>query len=182
MAVYHDATVYAPCLYDTLAADLAGTQGENKTPAKSLPPLWIDALQLINDMDAMAAKWWPKPMPTVERIQALGFATWRPQDTDMVEAMARTINGWADQILHLLDPESVKHISAPCPNCTKTHIWKRDSAGDTVRQPALRLIVNQGCSCQACGAVWPPDKYLWLAKLLGYDLPEGVNHDEIQSR
>lgn len=173
-AVYHDATLYAPSLYATLAADLAGTQGDSRTPAKSLPPLWIDACQLLFEIDHKTVKWCPKPGNTPQRLQMLSFATWRPQDTDIVQGMARTIEGWCETINNLLDPESVKHISAACPSCGREKVFRRDSAGEMVQQPALKVVTNVGCTCQHCQAHWAPEKYLFLCKLLGFELPEGV--------
>ena len=174
MGVYHDVTMHAPSLYDTLASDLAGTQGDTRTPAKSLPPLWIDACQLKFDIDWRTRKWCPKPGTTPTRLQTMAFATWRPQDTDAVNDIARTIEGWCESIVNLIDPESVKHISAPCPSCGREKVFRRDSAGETVQQPALRIVTNVGAECQHCKAHWAPDRYLFLCRLLGFDLPEGV--------
>ena len=41
--VYHDRTLYAPSLYSCLLDDVAGTQGDTRTPANSVPPIWLDA-------------------------------------------------------------------------------------------------------------------------------------------
>ena len=172
--VYHDVTLYAPSLYNALVSDLAGTQGDTRTPAKSLPPIWIDASMLICQIDTQTIKWMPVPGYTPDRLQKLSCKTWRPQDTDHVRDMAHQINAWCDSILNLLDPEGHKFISAPCPSCAVQLVYRRDSAGEQVRQPALKLVVSQGCTCQACGAFWAPDKFLFLGRLLGYDIPEGV--------
>lgn len=169
-----DVTRYAPSLYVQLTHDLAGTQGDNRTPAKSLPPVWIDAMELINIIDTETHTWVPRPGNTPRRLQMLAFATWRPQDTDRVNVIASRVDSWCEKITSLLDPESVKHISAPCPSCGRAKVFRRDSAGEMVQQPALKLVTNVGCMCQHCQAHWAPDKYLFLCKLLGFDLPEGV--------
>ena len=174
MAVYHDQIRYALSLYCQLESDLAGTQGDTRTPAKSLPPLWIDAAQLRIDMDSQTRSWCPKEQGIPQRLGNLSAKTWRPQDTDLVTEMARMVDMWCETILHLLDPESVKHISAPCPSCGRAFIYRRDSAGESVRQPALKVVTNVGASCQHCDAHWAPDRYMFLCRLLGFDLPEGV--------
>ena len=174
MAVYHDQIRYALSLYRQLESDLAGTQGDTRTPAKSLPPLWIDAAQLRIDMDSQTRSWCPKGHGIPQRLGSLSAKTWRPQDTDLVTEMARMVDMWCETILHLLDPESVKHISAPCPSCGRAFIYRRDSAGESVRQPALKVVTNVGASCQHCDAHWAPDRYMFLCRLLGFDLPEGV--------
>ena len=173
-AVYHDVTLFAPSLYDQITSDLAGTQGDTRTPAKSLPPLWVDACQLIHDIDTQTRLWCSKPGNTPQRLQMLSFQTWRPQDTELVTMMARTVDDWCKKIVNLLDPQAQKSIDAPCPSCGRKTVYRKDSAGETVRQPALKLVTNVGCTCQHCDAHWPPDKYLFLQKLLGLDPTEGV--------
>ena len=158
VAVYHDRTMYAPSLYEQLKADLAGTQGDTRTPAKSLPPIWIDASMLLTTIDRQCHTWLPKPGSTLARMGSLVATSWRPQDTEKVTGMAKTVDGWAESIIHLLDPESVKHITAPCPSCGREFVHRKDSAGDTVRQPALKVMTNIGCTCQHCGAHWTPDR------------------------
>jgi hypothetical protein len=172
--IYHDCTLYAPSLYNCLKSDLAGTQGDTRTPAKSLPPIWLDASMLLTDIDVQAVKWFPSAMDTTDRLQRLTVKAWRPQDTDHVRDITRTVNSWCESIINLLDPESQKFISAPCPSCSKEMVYRRDSAGDEVRQPALKLVVSQGCTCQACGAYWAPERFMFLGRLLGYEMPEGV--------
>lgn len=173
-AVYHDRTLFCPSLYAQLVSDVAGTQGDNRTPAKSLPPVWIDAVQLVHTIDGQVQDWVRRPGDTPHRLQLLAFNTWRPQDTTMVNGIATKVDGWCDTIVNLLTPEATKHISAPCPSCGREKVFRRDSAGETVQQPALKVVTNVGCTCQHCQAFWAPDKYLFLCKLLGFDLPEGV--------
>ena len=166
----------APGLYQQLSAELAGSQGETRTPAKSLPPLWIDAVQLREDIDSQVRKWCRRPrnVTTPVRLAVLAGNGWRPQDTDHVSGMARTIDGWCESITNLLEPQSQKFISAACPACGRETVYRKDSAGDIVRQPALKMELNVGCQCQHCKAHWGPDLYMHLARVLGFDLPEGV--------
>lgn len=174
-AVYHDGSHYAPSLYDCLVSDLAGTQGDNKTPAKSLPPVWIDALQLRGDIDGQTHKWVPRPGNTPHRLLLLKHQTWRPQDTDNVTDIARQVDVWCEKILNLLDPQPHKFIAdTACPSCGTRTVYRKDSGGEQVRQPALKLEANVGCECQACKTSWGPELYLHLARLLGFNAPEGV--------
>jgi len=165
-----------PCLYDQLQQDLAGTQGDNRTPAKSLPPIWIDAAQLIATIDATTRTWTARTgyLTTTERLITLTNRPWRPQDTDHVTDIAHTVEGWCDTISHLLNPEAVKHLDAPCPSCSREWIHRRDSGGDIVRKRALKWTPNVGFECQACTAHWPPDQTWFFSRLLGFELPEGV--------
>lgn len=166
----------APCLYQQLQSEAAGNQGTARTPAKSLPPLWIDAVQLRDDIDRQVHKWCRRShdVSTPARLAVLADNGWRPQDTLYVSDMARTIDIWCDSITNLLEPQSQKFISAPCPACGRETVYRKDSAGDIVRQPALKMELNVGCQCQHCKAHWGPDLYMHLARVLGFDLPEGV--------
>ena len=163
--------------YQQLRDNLAGTQGDTRTPAKSLPPLWIDAAELLKTIDHNTRTWTSLKShlgTTPERLHVLTVKNWRPQDTDYVTAIAHNIHRWADQVDQLLEPEAIKHISAPCPACGTQTVHRRDSAGEMVRQPALKLVTGRGCTCQHCDTSWSPDYYLHLCRLLGFELPAGV--------
>ena len=174
LAVYHDQTRQAPSLYDQLQSDLAGTQGDTRTPAKSMPPLRIDAVQLLGDMHEQTRLWCPKGHSTPQRLGALDAASWRPQDTDHVTDIAQTVNQWCESIIQLIEPATRKYIAAPCPSCGRDIVYRRDSGGDLVRQNALKWTANVGFECQACKAHWAPEQTLFFSRLLGFSLPEGV--------
>ena len=180
--MYDHTMLTAPSLYAQICSDLAGTQGDTRTPAKSLPPLWVDAAQLIFDMDSQVHRWCPVPGTTPQRLHILAIKSWRPQDTDHVTGIARTVEDWTRKIVSLLDPQAQKTINAACPSCGRKTVYRKDSAGETVRQAALRLVANDGCTCQHCDAHWPPEKYMFLQKLLGLAPTEGVCDDETSSR
>lgn len=166
---------WAPSLYQQLVDDAAGAQGETHTPAKSLPPLWIDNLQLRAEIDRQAAVWCPVQGSTPDRLNRLAWRQWRPQDTELVTGMSARVESWCESIQALLFPEQRVFVhGAACPSCGKRTCYRRDSAGDVVRQPTLKLVADQGCTCQACGAFWGPERYLFLCRLLGFELPEGV--------
>lgn len=174
--IYQHKMRYAPSLYRALRDDLAGTQGDHKSHAKSQPPIWIDACQLLAEIDTQTRRWLPghSRWDTPGRLDMLAGIAWRPQDTSRVTSMTATVLRWCEAITNMLEPQSVKTISAACPSCGRNSVFRRDSAGETVRQPALRIVGNQGCTCLACDAHWAPEKYLWLCNLLGFELPEGV--------
>ena len=173
-AVYHDATVYQPSLYASLRSDLAGTQGDTRTPAKSLPPIWIDACMLLECIDNQAHKWMPVPGDTPVRLRLLSGQSFRPQDCDHVKQIVGVVDGWRDSIINMLEPASRKFISADCPSCGRGVVYRRDSAGESVRQPALKWTQAVGFECQACKAHWAPEQTLFFSRLLGFELPEGV--------
>jgi hypothetical protein len=47
----------------------------------------------------------------------------------------------------------------------------RDAARDTVRMPAVHIVAETGCTCQACKHTRMPQHYLLPSKVLGLDAP-----------
>lgn len=167
-------------LYTQLRDMIAGAQGTKRgSSARSMPPLWVDAADLLNTIDRTVLSWHPDTgpddgnPPTLRRLHQLEDKTWRPQDTNHVETMTTQILTWARTGQDLLDPPARKSLPNPCPACDQTVVYRKDSGGDTVRQPALQ-ISQHGCECQHCHAIWGPDYFVHLARVLGYELPEGV--------
>lgn len=182
----HGEILMLDSLYTQLRDSTGGQNVSEKGDSRQgRAPVWFDAVDLLKSIDVTVAVWHPE-MPstalvdrrlrpdTVCRLEALDAATYRPQDTDKVTRWSNTAWSWVGHIKGLLDPQSVKHISAPCPACGRSTVYKRDSSGQVVRQPALQLVTAQGCTCLACKSYWSPDRYLFLCRLLGFDLPEGV--------
>ena len=165
-------TTYLDPLYTQLADAIVGTTGERSGCRISLP-LWVDCLDLKNDIDKQARSWIRYATSTIDRFHKLEAYGWRPQDAALVNTIAHQITVWVGKIEYLLDPPMSKTISAPCPECGSTHVYRKDSSGEQVRQPALQLT-TAGCVCQRCKTVWTPDRYMWLCKLLGFELPTGV--------
>lgn len=173
-------TIYIPSLYQQLTEAVPGSfLGRTTGTPRSQPPLWLDAADLLNQIDTTVRKWQPagdaasKLPPTIRRLQLINQRTWRPQDTDTITHQTHQIQQWAIRIATLFAENHTKHITAPCPACGKTTIHKRDSTGELIRQPALQIGVH-GCECMACHQIWGPQLFMHLARVLGYELPEGV--------
>lgn len=176
--------VHAPSLLDQLIDDSGGQQGSQYGGvARSLPPAWVDATDLINEI-AVAVDAWQCGLPdlprprhlvhaTTARVQQLAKRAWRPQDVKALEQITRNLTEWSVQIEELLNPATKWTLPNPCPACNTTTVYRRDSAGDMVRQPALQ-IGPWGCQCQRCKHVWAPAYFELLAAALGYPLAEGV--------
>lgn len=166
----------APSRYMQLRDSLPGQQNTGHGVARSLPPLWLDAQQLLDEIDTAASIWQPQlcgvPV-TVGRLRHLEARSWRPQDTKQLEQMTDAIEAWAKEIDALLTPEPKWHLPNPCPACNTSTVYRRDSAGELVRQPALQ-IGPEGCTCQKCRYTWTPQYFAHLAAVLGYPLPTGV--------
>ena len=173
----HDGVIVsAPSLYEQLSGELPATRsdGVGQLARRSLPPVWTDGLNLKIEIDDTTRCWGSDAATAPARLRALAARAWRPQDATAVKQIAGHVESWTVSVKSLLSPASVKHISVPCPACGATSVSRRDSAGEPVRAPALQIVTELGCTCQACRYVWSPAYYLHLAKVLGLAAPAGV--------
>jgi len=159
-------------LLDAVPAAVSGER-LHRNAGKSQPPVFCDAVDLQTTIDGVTAGWLADG-DTPSRLRVLAARKWRPQDSRQVGEMAGLVESWVVRIGALVEPKRVKTISAPCPQCNATKVYRKDSAGESIRQAALQLVAETGCSCLACGAHWPPSRFLFLCRLLKFDLPAGV--------
>jgi hypothetical protein len=162
-------------LMDAVTGEQVNTGGGGG--AKSRPPLWLDALKWLQEIDLALEVWQPaySGVPaTVGRCHWLLQRKWRPQDADRIEKMAETIRLWAVKIDELLNPPRVTTITAPCPACGTQFVHRRDDLGENVKMPALQIVADKGCTCQACRYTWEPSHYIHLCRVLGFEMPKGV--------
>ena len=176
----------APCLYAQLRDTIGGVQREGRAGAHSQPPLWVDAADLLRVIDSTVDHWHPERVDaepsTVAKLGCLAERSWRPQDTPLVHEIADACEAWVREIVSLLDPEHTKHIRDPhgggyaaCPQCgarTARRFDRREQQWKRV--PALQWRVNAGTTCLACQAHWGVEHTLWLGRVLGFELPDGV--------
>lgn len=169
-------------LYDQLTDAIPGSQGNATRVPQSSPPMCIDAVDIMRKIDAKTAEWEPRPEIDIStdtppiaiiRLQAIDKRGWRPQDAGLVESIAGEIEAWCKDITTLLNPTPRWHLPNPCPACETPVVYRRNSSGETVRQPALQ-IGPTGCVCQNCHHTWAPEYFQHLAQVLGYELPSGV--------
>lgn len=171
-------------LYQQLRDNLGGMSGGGGEGAHSQPPIWLDATTLLDEIDSAIRREQPdpgifdgdlsrEPIPeTVRRLHLIEDRSWRPQDTHKVQQIADACVEWAHRILNLFEPPARKSLPNPCPACDTRVVYRKDSGGETVRQPALQIGAN-GCVCGACHTVWSPEYFVHLARVLGYPLAPG---------
>jgi len=160
-------TRQVPPLYDRVRSTLAGgrTGAQGRRVATSRAPLRADVLSWLAEVDG-AVRLWADGENTVDRLRALRDLPWRPQDCGLMSRRSRVIERWAVAAAGLVEHTPVVALEHPCPRCEARWCHRRDSGGDRVRARALS-VSEHGARCGACGAVWPPAEFGWLAQLLG---------------
>lgn len=171
--------VWGDSKYQQLVDYMSGAQGtRNGNTARSMPPVVLDAVALVDTIDRTVREWQPTAGTgpaldeTVRRLHLIVDYPWTPDDTAPMEAMTAKLQVWVARIDNLLDPPARWTISAACPSCGESTVYREDSAGEQVRSPALSIDTG-GCECQACHMIWDPSYFAHLARTLGV-LPENV--------
>jgi len=165
--------IFTDSWYRQLCDSLPGNKGSGGRGNDSLPGCWLDALILIGKIDVGVAEWNALPGTTPERLREFYARPWRPQDCEQLSSAADRIEGWVVEIQALLNPEPHWTLPAPCPECGASVSYRKDSAGEVVRQAALHLGPDR-CECRRCHTVWEPPQFPLLASVLNYDRPPGV--------
>jgi hypothetical protein len=169
---YIDGTLHTgPSWYMQLWDAVSGEStngGGGGSGSKSQIPFWLDAFQILDEIDTALAVWQPAftGVPaTVGRLKCLRARSWRPQDCKQIEQITTNLLEWVAAIEGLLNPKPRWSLPYPCPNCGADKVYKPDSTGTPVRQYALALS-PEGCTCGACKAHWPQGRFLFLGRLL----------------
>lgn len=170
-------TLWNDSIYIELRKAIYGHRaGVTRQPSEPQPPVWIDGLDLLVVIDNQTAKWQrngigPRHI-TVNRLHHIADRKWRPQDSDLITDIATRIKSWIKTYETLTAEERPKSLPNPCPRCSEKWSW-RTVDGERVKQPALQ-VTTERCICLSCGATWAPSQFAFLARMLGYQKPEGV--------
>jgi len=175
--------ISVPSLYQQLRSSVGGVRMAGSAGvAQSCPPVWVDAEEQLRNIDTMVQIWTSASGPARcggltgsadELLPILAGKHWTVEQAHHVRALAKIISEWCDDIVTLLNEAHTKYIDAPCPACGESVVYHQNSAGENVRQPALAVIAETGCTCQSCGYYWAPQRYVDLARQLGI-VPEWV--------
>jgi hypothetical protein len=155
--------------YQELRDSLAGQQGAHGGHARSMPTIWIDAEMVLIELDRTVAGW-AHGQGTADRLTRLCEANWRPQDLGLIAAYTKACLSWAAHIDELLDPKRVWTLDDPCPACERAWIYRKDSAGESVRSRALTVTVERA-TCRGCNESWPS---MFLIRMLRAEAMEGL--------
>lgn len=84
------------------------------------------------------------------------------------------VRRWVARIEDFFNPAKAREIQAPCPSCGTRYVY-RQKDGATAQSAALVFVLDKEtgdsiearCQADHCGVSWPPDKFLYLAELIG---------------
>lgn len=159
---------------------LDSAQGDGSTGSfhrRSMAPVVLDALELLTTITTTLGVWianlqLPATPTPLDMLHQLQDRTWRPQDINIICTITTTLDGWTRATRILLDPPRRWTLPAPCPACQVATVYRPDTAGEHVRQPALQITAH-GCTCLNCKHTWEPQLFAHLARTLG-TLPDNV--------
>lgn len=164
--------------YQEIQDHLEGQQGSQAGGvARSMPPLWVDAVEWLRVVDAEVGQWVPDGgrVSTPDRLASLYDLSWRPQDIGVVSGYTELLRRWVRRADTLMEPDEshVFELMAACPACGVKTVYREDSAGEQVRTAALSVSAA-GCACLACRYEWSPEYFAHLARVIGCAVPDGV--------
>jgi hypothetical protein len=158
------AYLWADSVYVGLRGALRGSK-TGRTGVLRSAPCRIEILTLCVEIDTTVAGWEPGKT-TPDRLHQHAARSFRPQDCALIDAHCGRIERWVLSAAELLAEEPRVYLRVACPRCSASFAYHRDGAGERIRTRALR-VSESGCRCLACGASWGPDRFHWLARLLG---------------
>lgn len=169
-----------PSILDEVTESLGGMEegivGQGQ--GRSIPPLWIDGLKFLREVDYEVRSWLRATKAgstagsTVEVLEALAEATWRPQDHRKVVNFTAQITRWVYEGDRLLAGSSLFPLrNTACPECGEKTVRKQNQEGQWGSVDALLVSVH-GARCLACGRTWDSSMFRYLGKMLGCKSPE----------
>lgn len=170
-------------LYDSVYAALGGTEEGFKAPthSRSVPPVWMDALEWLHDVDRTVTAWVLRHRliacveegqnrpSTIEYLRSVQRAVWAPEDQQRVEQYERAVSAWVEDAEQMISGKSRYGLrDTPCPACGKRHVRRRNEDGRWGNTEALQVSMEQA-RCLACGHVWDSSLFTHLGRILGVE-------------
>jgi len=173
----------APSLLDQLRRAVANGSGRPGGPRRSAPiPISADAYDLLRRIE-QGSHWLvqhrggdPVHDSIEGRLRSVVSHLGRTIELHPAEQTTADLRAWARSISVLFDPPKRWHIAKKCPACKKDVVQVWDATfSEYTRRPALEIEFDytglkpraKRCRCVACNEEWPPDKFEFLAQVLG---------------
>ncbi|MEV2222687.1 hypothetical protein AB0E01_22745 [Nocardia vinacea] len=151
-------TARKPCLWTEMAEHPMLQRepgvGARKAAAKSAPPLRLEVVDWLRDVQRHVTLWVAGP-PSPERLREwVAKSRWRPEDAARLEVIADMVGEWIGEAERLLDARRTFGIRGRCPKCGTAQVRVRNDEGDRVWRNVLQATDLPSCSCLRCGANW----------------------------
>lgn len=163
--------VVVPALLSSLASEITDQSAPSGSFApRSRPPLWLDAVALLDEIDRTAGA---SEHTRCQDVHAWARA-WSSRATGAeLVAISRTVEGWLASVTELLNPTPRRHVrGVPCPACGAVKVWDREDRDNDEHhaRPALRIDDQQAaCVCDVCGARWGVELFAHLQMVLEHE-------------
>ena len=168
----------AESLLDQLAAEVEhGRTRSGAGRGASGAPVSVEVVDLLRRIRAESAALWqlygtghPNRIPRdlAGRVRQVAAGASLRANLDDLVLVHRHFSDWITAIRAILDPPRRLHLVAKCPACDVRTVHRTDpTTGERVRQPALWVDTEAGCTCLSCGEQWPPERLEHLAQVLG---------------
>jgi len=144
------------------------------SPLASLSPLCVAAWDLYEEIDAE----WRSPGLTLE--QSFRSLPLDQADSAILHKLITGLRHIDSAIRTLLYPPRRLHLAVACPACNERTAFLPDETGELVQRAALTVDGIVGCTCLACGEVWPLERLEFLANVLGCDSVASAYHSHAQ--
>lgn len=158
--------VVTPAPLELIARELTGSGRDGSFAPKSRPPVWLDALSLLEEIDHATGA---APARRCEEVSSWAYAASSADGAAVVDT-AEQVARWRDQVRELLDPSPRFQLRGQaCPRCGAVKVWQRVDRdnGEAYARPALGIDAERGvCVCAACGASWDYELFDHLRQVL----------------
>jgi hypothetical protein len=163
-------------LLDQLVESVRSNLGKSQTAgsSRSMIPLDVAALQLVEDIDGRVRSWLSDLGATPGRAVTLRglVSSWlvlfqgRPHEDAYVEDHRRILEGWVAAIVEKLQPRRRLEITSPCPACGVEFVNVglrlpngEDDPNDLERVRVLVAVEGESLEesfalCRSCDRVW----------------------------
>ncbi|QWS68241.1 ribbon-helix-helix DNA binding domain protein [Gordonia phage VanLee] len=141
--------------------------------ARSVPPLWMDALRWLNEIDYESRSWCRHHGITARPgaraatvLGALAAHKFRPQDERKVVNYTSHVTRWASEGVRLLGGARFGLRDTACPDCGTRTVRRQNAEGEWGTTEALEVSV-EGARCLSCHRHWDASSFEHLGRILG---------------
>lgn len=129
--------------------------------ARSKPPLWIDAVSLLDEIDTYVSHFSSR-QGRAGRVRAWAARMHDLTDLYSLEGQVELAESWVRRARALLDPDPPIELDGTCPVCKRGWVECADEEGEIVVRRALHATEGDlKAWCEHCSSRWDGE-LLWV--------------------